>query len=176
MTHCMVDTETFGQKPGCAILSIGAVIFDPFSKEEPREKFYSTIDLTSAVLLGLTVDQKTVEWWQKQNIAAQHELSRNPVNIKAVLGEFQMWCNRNAVDRIWCHGAGFDAPIIEHALKLAELDSPWRYAQIRDTRTVYDLFNIDLIKRERIGVYHNALDDAIFQVKAVQDALQNVRP
>lgn len=169
MTHAMADTETFGTKPGCAILSIGAVIFDPRGKGYSNP-FYRTIDLASCILLGLEINADTVQWWKQQSPEAQAALSVDTRPVKEVLGEFQIWCRQHEVDRLWCHGATFDAPILADAFEKANLLLPWRYTQVRDTRTVYDLFNIDLTKMERVGVHHNALDDAIFQVNAVQAA------
>lgn len=36
MIDCMIDLETVGNKPGCGILSIGAVFFDPFALDQSK--------------------------------------------------------------------------------------------------------------------------------------------
>lgn len=169
MTHAMADSETLGTEPGCAVLSIGAVIFDPRGKCY-AEPFYRNIDLTSSVMLGFNINADTVEWWKKQDPQAQADLSVNTAPIKEVLAAFEKWCIDNKVDRLWCHGATFDGPIIGKAFEIAGMKAPWRYTQVRDTRTIFDMFDIDLTKIPRVGVHHNALDDAIFQVNAVQEA------
>jgi len=169
MTHAMVDTETFGIEPGCAILSIGAVIFDPRGRGH-IEPFYRTIDLVSCVMLGFDINSDTVDWWKKQSPEAQEALSVNTAHIKEVLAAFEKWCIDNKVDRLWCHGATFDGPIITKAFQLVGMKAPYRYTQVRDTRTIYDMFGIDLTTIPRVGTHHNALDDAIFQVNAVQEA------
>ena len=35
-THAMIDIETLGTEPGCVVLSVGAVKFDPFNSETPH--------------------------------------------------------------------------------------------------------------------------------------------
>lgn len=174
MTHMMVDTETLGRKPGCVILSIGAVIFDPFDAKKEQYTFERRIDIASQLLIGFTIEPETLEWWQKQSEEAKNSLLGVTHQIKHVMGDFQLWCKNQQVDRVWAQGANFDPPILEEAFKLCDLQLPWRYSQPRDTRTVYDLLNLDTTKIPRVGVYHNALDDARFQVNCVQEALSRI--
>ena len=49
--NVMIDLETMGNTPGCAIISIGAV---EFSEEGLGAEFYCTIDLEDSVKCGLT--------------------------------------------------------------------------------------------------------------------------
>lgn len=168
----MVDTETLGNKPGCVILSIGAVLFDPFGGlNTPRITFYRTIDIMSCLMAGLTVDAGTVAWWQKQSPEARAALTVDTASIHKVLAAFQFFCKENGLDRVWCQGATFDAPILEAAFDKCKLDIPWRFTQVRDTRTIYDISGLDQLKEPRVGNHHNALDDANFQVNCIQKCL-----
>ena len=52
-----------------------------------------------------------------------------------------------------------------------DVEAPWKYWDVRDTRTIYELARFDLrsLKRSN-GVHHNALDDAKHQVIGVQQS------
>lgn len=167
MTHCMGDTETLGNKPGCVILSIGAVIFDPALTDEPLKTFYRNIDIMSCLMIGLTIDQGTVDWWKKQSPEARAALTVDQQPIQKVLVDFYNFCKENEVDRFWCQGATFDAPILDEAFKLSGMQTPWKFTQVRDTRTIFDEHQLDYYKEPRVGDHHNALDDAIFQVNCM---------
>jgi hypothetical protein len=52
---------------------------------------------------------------------------------------------------------------------------PWHYRAPRDTRTLFDLAELDARDLPFVGVKHNALDDAIHQAKCVQAAHQRLR-
>ena len=75
----MIDIETMGNKPGSAIVSIGAVMFDPKNWEDPdkKSKFYSTINLQSCLDCGLEVDGSMVYWWMQQSEDAREGI-QNP--------------------------------------------------------------------------------------------------
>ena len=170
MNNCMVDVETWGVRPGCAIRSIGAVIFDPIAGGVGAE-FYANVDFHSCALAGLVVEPDTEAWWKGQSQAAQDALTINPVPLRDVLENFVKWFSRNQGIFIWSHGANFDEPIIQAAMHAVGVKAPWRYSDVRDTRTVYELARFDLrsLKRSN-GTHHNALDDAKHQVIGVQQS------
>jgi len=68
----MIDIETLGTEPGCAILSIGAVHFTAAGR---GETLYRNIDRASCEDAGLEIDEETVKWWSEQDEAAQAVLS-----------------------------------------------------------------------------------------------------
>lgn len=173
MSHIMVDLETLGRKPGCVILSIGAVSFDPFDPNAEQFTFERVIDITSSLFAGFNIEQETLEWWRKQSEEAKAPFfSRATHRIKNALIDFQEWCKHRKADRIWAQGVSFDPPILEEAFKICGLQPSWKYNAPRDTRTVYDLFDLDMTKMQREGNHHNALDDARFQVKCIHAAIQ----
>jgi hypothetical protein len=62
----MIDLETLATSTDAAILTIGAVKFDPFGKDiqEPQmESFYVRVDLDSCHDIGLKVNDDTIAWW-----------------------------------------------------------------------------------------------------------------
>ena len=168
MQDVMFDLETYGLKPGCAIRSIGAVFFDIDGKI--GKEFYANITLESCIKRGLTVEPDTLLWWLKQEAAAQAALQKDPLPLDVVAGGFHHWFMANGGKRIWCQGAAFDVPVWEHAVGKV----PWKYNDVRDTRTLYDIADYLQVERPaiaRTGVYHNALHDAEFQVECLVAAL-----
>ena len=170
MKDNMTDIETLGKKPGCVILSIGAVAFDPLSFET-GPKFYANINVTDAMNRGFFTDPDTVAWWEKQSQAAKDHLVPNQLPIEEALRSFSQWFKAVGSEKIWCHGAPFDAPILEHAMTYLGIPVPWKYYNVRDTRTVFDLFQFDINSVKREGTHHSALADAEHQAFCIQKAL-----
>ena len=69
MKHVMLDLETMGNGPRAAIVSIGAVFFDPLTGELGAE-FEAAIDLRSSAKSG-EIDPDTVLWWLGQGEEAR---------------------------------------------------------------------------------------------------------
>lgn len=60
----------------------------------------------------------------------------------------------------------------EGAYEICKLPLPWEFHKTRDTRTVYDVCGFDYKSIPFDGEPHNALHDAVHQVKLVQAALR----
>lgn len=170
MTHIMLDIETLGTKPGCAIASVGACVF---SQEGVGETFYRIVNIGAGSNNHPTwpsFDGRTISWWMQQSVEARAIFNSDEArHIVEVLHDFREWCRKHGETGIylWCHGAPFDAPIMEAAYEAlwgAE-NIPWKFWNIRDTRTLYDIAGV---KPDRmVAVHHNALDDAKTQAEAV---------
>lgn len=167
-TDVMIDLETLATSTDAAILSIGAVRFDPFNNETKNpiaEKFYARIDLDSCDTLNLTVHDDTINWWATQSEEAREE-AFNPNGREDITKVFQdlykfCWGAR----RVWSNGAGFDIVICETVFNRIHKAVPWKFWQVRDVRTMFDL-GIDP-KRPTVTA-HNALDDALAQAISIQ--------
>lgn len=160
MTNVMVDSETMGTRPGDVLASLGACVFDLLTGKI-GETFYMVIDQGSCERLGMKKDPATVSWWAEQSVAAQEALLVDPQPIGDVLTAFTAWWKKVGGDLIWSQGANFDEPLLAAAYRFCGLTPPWKFWNARDTRTVYDLAKYN--PNKRIGVYHNALDDALTQ-------------
>lgn len=163
--HIMVDLETMGTAPGSAIVSLGAVAFDPVAGTL-GEEFYRVVTLRSCQRVGLTIDPDTVVWWLQQSDAARAQLNRpDAEELPAVLGWFAAWWRRQRGQFIWGHGGNFDEPLLSCAFRAAHVAVPWKYWDGRCTRTIFALTG-ERPNRAN-GVHHNALDDARAQAEAV---------
>jgi hypothetical protein len=174
----MVDLETFGQNPGCAILSLAAVCFWRAGRPEqtPRPNFACNIDPVDCQRRGLLVDAATALWWLKQNPAARANATAVPRTLDDALGALTSWLYSLTPEgsnlRIWGNGASFDPPILEAAYRACGLQIPWRYHQQRCYRTLAALH--DLGRPETTA--HQALLDADDQSTRATTALQSLWP
>lgn len=174
MTHIMTDTETLGRRPGCIVLSIGGVVFDPITGL--GEEFYRNIDPTSCEMLGLTAEPETLEWWKGQSEEARAALEADQVTLTDALMEFADFYRRNDGSRLWAHGPNFDEVILVAAYEAAGVPVPWSYKAPRCTRTLYENADVDpKAAAYQVGTLHNALDDAKSQALAAIDAMLALR-
>lgn len=168
----MIDIETLGKTPGSVILSIGAVVFTKGGDVyEPtlQHSFYRTIDLALSMEAGFTVDADTIRFWMKQDMSGKEDLFVGYSPFQALDNLKNFHANHNLAP-VWSHGPSFDISILEAAFHKMYISVPWAYNSPRDTRTIYDLAGLDIKKETRRGIFHNALDDCIFQAAMVQKA------
>lgn len=171
----MIDLETLGTSPNCVILTIGAVIFDPKGMgvidklelkpdvEEQTEKY------------NRQIDEGTLLWWSKQSPEALEEAlgDTGRISYKECMEKLYKFCwNHRAV---WSNGAGFDVVVVESAFRELEMQIPWPYHSVRDTRTLYDICNVRLSdKKYQTKTTHKAVEDAEHQAIVVQDAYKKL--
>lgn len=159
----MLDLETLGTAPGCVVLSIGAVFFDPLVGLGPE--LYGVLSTQSCKDNGLKVDVNTQQWWSKQSDEAQQVLRDAEAPEAAPLVDglqaFTKWVKetRSADVFVWGNGSDFDQPIITAAYNAIGMNPPWRFWNNRCFRTLKALYP-QVPAPARIGTYHNALDDA----------------
>lgn len=173
--NVMLDIETFSTSYNAIISTIGAIKFsrnDKISSIENCDTFYRRIERNSCEKLGFVSDISTMNWWNKQTEKSKFEvftdLERFPIEI--VLKDFSEWFGD--AKYIWSHGSSFDIPILSNAYKSCNIDIPWKFWNIRDTRTIYDIGDIQLNKLKNTYKHH-ALYDCYNQIKALQFFFQN---
>ena len=184
MSHIMLDIETLDTTQSAVVLSIGAVVFDPHSKEL-GEKFYVefTTDLDTQQRVGRTVSAATVTWWMQQGAAAkQIFVDPAPEGVRRVstaqgLTEFASFIARNGGKeaQLWGNGSDFDNVIVGSLFDSFGLIKPWSYSKNRCYRTMKRLFG-ENVKLHRQGVHHNGLDDAITQAVHLQEIFACMKP
>lgn len=166
-THVMLDIETLGTRPGATILSAALV---RFSDEAHCTVNFDTAEQHAA--LGSYSDPETVEWWRQQDPLAWQMATQNPAPVRTGLAYLSDWIAWAGADPlIWCHGATFDAPLLDDLYRRAGVSCPWRFWSVRDTRTLYDLASVN-VKDYAVPPPHVALNDAIGQVRAANAALR----
>ena len=175
LTDVMIDLETLATSPDAAILTIGAVKFDPFgddAKDPTCEKFYVRVDLDSCDRIGLVTNDDTIAWWANQSKEAQEEAFNpdNRIDIVDAMNQLYKFCW--GAKRVWSHGAAFDIVICEHIFGKIQKAVPWKFWEVRCTRTLFDI-GIDP-KRPPV-LKHHALEDAWNQAVGVQNIFKRLR-
>lgn len=174
MHNVMLDLETMGSGPRAAIVTIGAVFFDPMTGEL-GEEFEAAIDLRSSAKYG-EIDPDTVLWWMRQSEEARAGITEGEqLLLPDALCNLYRWvftcCPAPGVT-MWGNGAGFDNVILRSAYVATGLVAPWQFWRDRDVRTIVDLgrtlLGFDPKKEMPFeGVRHSALADAKHQARYV---------
>ena len=175
LTDVMIDLETLATSTDAAILTIGAVKFDPFGKdiqEAEMDSFYVKVDIDSCDEFNLAVDDGTIAWWGQQSKEAQEEAfeGTDRIHIRDAFDQLYKFCW--GAKRVWSNGAAFDIPICEHVFRKLNKAIPWSFWQVRDVRTAFDLG----INPNRPPVLsHHALQDAWNQAVGIQNVYNTLR-
>lgn len=177
-----VDCETLGKKEASIILSIGLIACpDDYTmksfKDAVYDGLYITLSKKEQYDLGRTVDQSTLDWWDKQGAEAKSVL--NPSKTLSLKNFNQtVWGYLNSkgfnkkTAKIWSRGM-IDAKWWHHLYDytLPQVDpkamNPFDFWMWRDTRTALELVHGDpngqpmnvLVKKDEF-IKHNALHDA----------------
>jgi len=160
----MVDLETMAVTPRAVVLTLGAVIFDPYSNEILNQ-LYFRIDIDDQDKLGRDVDPNTLDWWAKQDPKIMEEAfsSDNRIPLAEAIDKFHKFAW--GCDAFWSHGSVFDLIILEDIYRQLVRTPPWQFWQCRDTRTLFDLADPEMPQETK----HDALADAIRQAVGVQN-------
>lgn len=165
----MIDMETLDTSPFCAILTIGAVRFDPkgtgvVERLELRPTLEDQTDIYNR-----RVNDDTLRWWGEQSPEAIEEAlgERDRISFAECMERLYKFCwNRRAV---WSNGAAFDVVVAETAFGQLGMRIPWPFYTVRDTRTLYEIAGVKLKDGGHVTT-HKAVEDAERQAIVVQQA------
>jgi len=163
----MLDLESLGTRPDCAILTLGAIKFDPFRPDAFGDSLYLRIDVDQQLSLGREVQADTLEWWSRQADDVREEAlgEHDRVGLEEMYRQLNKFTV--GVNNIWCQGPAFDIVILENIYRQMGWPTPWQFWQIRDSRTLFGVHGDPRVKG-KAGL-HNALEDCISQAKGVQE-------
>lgn len=142
------DLETAALCPTAAVISIGAVGWGRYAKNDPFEDaphtFCQHIDLRSSFLDGFTFDAETSAWWSRQSADAKKELVQEThlVPIETAIRNFFEWINEvvnfHGAETVclWSQGSDFDIAILRNICYKYGIDIPVKYTNFRDHRSV----------------------------------------
>ncbi|HRQ87327.1 MAG TPA: 3'-5' exonuclease [Bacteroidia bacterium] len=179
MTEVVIDLEALGTRPGCAILSIGAVAHIPGTPEDEKEEFYSKLALETCVSAGLKIEPDTLLWWLQQSPEVLVEAFSGTDHIDWALGSLSAWLSEVASGEgvlIYGKGPSFDCAILEAAYHARGMEKPWKFWNERCVRTVLDEAErligeeaAEGLKSIRSEVPHHALWDARAEMKQLSE-------
>ena len=163
----MIDIESLNTTPDCVILTIGAVLFDPYgSGIVDKIEIRPTIE-DQTEIHNRSINEDTLRWWSTQSPAAIEEAmgDKGRVSFADAMNTLYKFCwNHN---KVWSNGASFDVVVMEHAWHQLGQLPPWPYYKVRDTRTIYEITNVSL-KEDSYKTTHKAVEDAERQAVILQ--------
>lgn len=189
---CMVDIETLGTTDTSVILSIGAILFNPHT-DDPLENeegeiiapsFYRVIHKETQI--GRTINRDTENWWNHPDRAeALKQITDYEDKVHLVQALDDLWefmsgkATGHKVLKGWGCAPSFDQKIIGNAMvgtgvkrmKGSSADLPIPFYHEMDVRTVETfVFGKKFRSENRVGTYHNAIDDCVTQALMVREA------
>jgi hypothetical protein len=174
--HTMLDCETMGTAPGCAILSIGMATWnDAFAPGFGFQTLDVRIDLASCLLAGLAVEPGTLAWWRSQEDAAKAALVDGASqSLDAALALVTTHWQQTGSERLWANGPAADAAWLEAAYRACGKKAPWSYRDVRCYRTIVDLAGLGREQRAKPAIAHVAVADAVAQATDVHACLRRI--
>lgn len=168
MKHIMLDLETLGTRADAVILSLGAVKFDLTSGKIDDKGFYASISVDSNQELGRHIQEDTLLWWLKQDIAAQSVFHEDKITLSQALEDFSDWVGTDDYE-VWSNGADFDIPMLGHAYAQIQMEAPWKFWASNCFRTYKKLPGAKALASAVpfAGTKHNALADAVHQAQVL---------
>jgi hypothetical protein len=177
----MIDIETLGKKPGCVVLSVGAVVMD-MEKLKTVARSYWVLDTKEQE--HFKIDADTVLWWMQQSDDARAAFRKiiPPTNAANFKTELQALFDQYKTKTVWANGINFDLPILgQYMHNLDPFSSsveevvPWNYRwqDMRSLATVMARVKpYDQFYKAHGSVAHNALDDAVRQAEYVLECIK----
>jgi hypothetical protein len=156
---CMLDIETLDTTPTAKILSLGAVAV--YGNETWYQEFATYLQT------GRTASQAALEWWESKSVKPNGNKT-----LTDGLHEFSEWYKDQQFTEVWCKGSDFDFVILADAYKSMGVETPWKYNEVRDLRTLIKVF--PHIKSPAPYSNHHALVDAICQAQHLKELVSYV--
>ena len=168
MHHLFIDLEALGQKPGCAPIELGAVVFNP-ETGAITDEFHRIIH-PHAALKG---ERETLDWHAERGsypftpvryIAAE--------KLNHVIADFLSWLPEQ-YEAVWSWGSTYDFPVLDAAFAAIGEKAPWQYWRQQCARTAWKIaFGPD---RKHAPRPHHALEDCRAGVRELCEALRAPR-
>jgi 3' exoribonuclease, RNase T-like len=176
--HIMTDTETLSTEDNAVLLSIGACHFD-IDTAQILESFYVVLQTETVGDMNLHVSKDTLEFWEKQSVAAKAEVFNNPFAVDYVEGlrRYAEWIitmrAKSSKQKLclWANDPDFDMVKLKNSMTAAGILPPWQYWEFKSCRTMELLGEKHGIDRRRDyprgATHHHAGHDAAYQAQYV---------
>ena len=167
----MVDLETLATTPDAAVLTIGVCRFDPKGNDIDTT-FYERVKLETQENYNRVINEDTLSWWSQQDKQIQEDAfgeGEDRIDLQDAMKK--LYTFGLGTTNVWSHGAIFDIVILENICRSFQQAITWKFWEVRDTRTLFDIADINI----NVQGKHNALTDAVAQAKAVQQAYKKLK-
>jgi len=166
-----IDIETTGLRPDrCAIIQIGAVKFN-YENETVDGGFFNR---SMHMPPHRYWDPETRVWWSKRQDVYE-DIMRRAEDPRTVMQDFADWVGYGHSEplRFWAKPISFDSAFIESYLHDYSIPSPFSHRHATDLMSFIKgargNMDVNSVYREcpMEGTAHNALFDALYQIKLV---------
>lgn len=192
--HYSIDIETLDTRNTSVVTSVGAYAFGKAIKpvmygvhkntvegvEYTGREFQAQLDIDAQLRIDRTISAHTLRFWANQ----QKELFQKQLNGRVSVHDFtralRNWMNffessqkepdEKVQRRIWVYGPHFDVAILQGLYESQRSDTPWRYNEVRDVRTLVKMAEAMGHDTRAAAVnecHHDALSDAKAQAQMV---------
>lgn len=166
MAHIVsLDLETMSTEPNAVVVSIGAVKVDT-GTGLIIDKFYRVLPVQEQEKVGRHVSASTMAWWCRQSDEARSVFSDDP-RAMVIYALYEFIEFMQGVDELWGYGSDFDNVILRSLFESFNVKAPWTHRQNRCLRTLKAMYPDTCKGMPKIGVEHNALDDAEYQAHCI---------
>ena len=169
----MIDTETLAIDPKAAIVQIG------LAYRLPGNAYVHTKEICIKPsgyegARNFIIDASTVKWHSQDLARAANiercELEGSSVEVAAfILADILASLSNEGQHKLilWSCGTDFDFPILANLYKSQGQIQPWRYGNIRDYRTMRELFKTEVPMNSKGD--HTAVADAVAQYEHLKE-------
>jgi hypothetical protein len=184
--NVMVDIETMGHGPSAPVLAVGLVPFQIHPNQcelAPRDQWREVrCSLAANVVGGKVINADTVEWWLRQDKAAQELLLAEPRHAtlfgfwSAVREEILAVNSRSGDLSVWAKPPQYDLITVRESMLAEGVDVPWQHRNEQDLRTVVAIARAAMqsgqagwqeVFEVKPVVEHSAMADAAEQAEQV---------
>lgn len=170
-----IDIESLGIAEDSIVISIGAVVFNnEISLSTFNCQFYEILDLKDQESQKRTMSIDTVLWWMKQSEFTKSALiEKNRTSTYKALTLLNTLIQEYAVNYAWAKSPNFDLVILDSLYKSFNMKFAIDFRYWMDVRTIMRIrktCKLNEIKMSKDDA-HNALNDAYYQAKIVNDTL-----
>ena len=168
----MIDIETTSTKYNACIVSIGVIAFNVYDTKIKQKELEIFVNKESCDRLDLHTSEETMQWWssQDENVRKKIFESQPRFDIKEALIILSDFCQSLNVRRYWCQGINFDPIVLENAYEKCGLTPPWKFFQLRDSRTVKQMLTLKDIDSIPKNNCHDSIEDCRNQINILHFA------
>lgn len=184
-----IDLETLSNRaPMAAIATIGMAAIELGAPHTVLASYYARVTRESATLSGI-VCEETMQWWAKQPPEARAEIENGDTTLHDALEGLARAINTVSAGRephavmVVARAPSFDCAILDQQFRCFGMQTPWKYWQERDHRSLEDALRAALelrrlehqSYRSSIPVAHHAMLDAVAQAQYLGELYANLR-
>lgn len=181
----MVDIETLALAPKAVVTQLAFVAFDLDDPDTVVRYDEEYLPLDPQLVLSRVISGDTLIWWMGQDDQARKRFEANKGNdFQELVALVQSWSRKfeqatGGADKVevYAQGPQFDLVVIESLLADLGLETPWKYSQVRDLRTLSAEAGMtrDTVPMAPGLVPHHALSDCRHQIAVLQEAWRRIR-